>query len=392
MNNFKKTETQKLFLTPQFVFEGKDRHILAIFCITCILIILGLLNLYSACAGSELFYNQIKRIFLGLFLLITIGWFIPIKTINHYAYILLGINIILLIIVLLTGKMGGGAQRWINLGIFTIQPSEFIKITLPIFVAKFFYLRQQQYPYKLYDLWILLIIIAIIFILILIQPDLGTAGCCLLIVLGQLFFIRINLKSIWLLIPSSIITVIISWFFILKDYQKLRILNLFNPSIDPQGTGYNAIQSLISVGSGNLIGKGFLKGTQNQLQFLPARHTDFIFSVFAEEHGFLGAIILIILFLTLIYLMLNIAKKAINTFSSLLAVGLVSFIFFQVFINIAMVIGIFPIVGIPLPFFSYGGSSLIATFSAIGLIIAIHRQTLGAEIKEKTLSYFKSIS
>ena len=163
----------------------------------------------------------------------------------------------------------------------------------------------------------------------------------------------------------------------LHDYQKLRVLNLLNPQLDPHGSGYNSLQSLIAIGSGGLLGKGYLQGTQTQLEFLPARHTDFVFSVFAEEHGFWAGAVVFILFGSLVYIALEISRQAKDTFSGLLALGIAAIVFIQFFINVTMVLGLFPVVGMPLPFFSYGGSSLITLCAGLGLLVAIERDTIG---------------
>ena len=171
--------------------------------------------------------------------------------------------------------------------------------------------------------------------------------------------------------------VVFAWFFLFHDYQRLRVLNLLNPNLDPTGSGYNSLQSLVAIGSGQFWGKGFLAGTQTQLQFLPARHTDFIFAVFSEEHGFLGASVLFSLFCLLIYAALIISKQARDVFSSLLAIGVAAILFISFGINTSMVLGMFPVVGVPLPFFSYGGTALIMFCVSLGILVGIERDTLG---------------
>jgi rod shape determining protein RodA len=178
----------------------------------------------------------------------------------------------------------------------------------------------------------------------------------------------------------------VAWFFVLHDYQKLRVLNLINPDMDRSGTGYNALQSFIAIGSGKFLGKGFLEGTQTQLQFLPARHTDFIFAVFAEEHGFLGATILFALFVTLVYMGLAIAKQGKDIFSTLLAIGMTGIIFVSFMINTSMVLGLFPVVGVPLPFFSYGGTALIMFCTSLGILVGIERDSLDLFRKSSSLN------
>jgi rod shape determining protein RodA len=267
------------------------------------------------------------------------------------------------------------SQRWLSLGPIGFQPSEFAKLSVILTVATYFASHRIERPYRLTDLWPIFGIVGVAFGLIFAQPDFGTAGICALIVLTQLIFLRIDLQSMVLTLVVSPLIGLVGWLFFLRPYQKLRILNLINPSFDPQNTGYNSLQSLIAVGSGGLWGKGYMQGTQAQLKFLPARHTDFIFSVFAEEHGFWGAALVFFLFGTLIYLALDIAREARDTFSGLTAIGIAALIFWEYIINIAMVLGLFPVVGVPLPFFSFGSSMLLTICMALGILVAIHRHT-----------------
>jgi len=246
-------------------------------------------------------------------------------------------------------------------------------------VARFFFANRLASAYNLRDLWPILVLVSLYFILIFEQPDLGTAGICVMIAGAQFAFVRIDKRSIGIVALTGLVGVIVGWFVFLHDYQKLRVLNLFNPDMDPQHTGYNSLQSLVAVGSGNIFGKGFLKGTQTQLQFLPARHTDFIFSVFAEEHGFWGGTIIFICFGILTYIALEIAREAKDTFCALLAVGIAALIFIEFLINVGMVLGVFPVVGVPLPFFSYGGSAMLTICAALGLLVSISRDSMAKE-------------
>jgi rod shape determining protein RodA len=342
-----------------------------------ILLIVGLANLYSASSGDDYFHNQMKHIFVGIFSFVLFAWCIPLRYVNFYANIFFVIITICLFIVLLFGHSAGGAQRWMSFGPIKFQPSEIAKLSMAGMVAKFFYNQKQVMSYSLKDLWPVFLASFGTFILIFKQPDLGTAGVCLIIAFVQLAFIRIpiGLPVILLSAIFSIIMGILGWNFFLKSYQKLRILNLLNPNMDPSGSGYNSLQSLVAIGSGHQFGKGFLQGTQTQLQFLPARHTDFIFSVFAEEHGFWGSTSVFLLFLAIAYLSLEIARNAKDTFGALLAIGIGALFFVEFTINVAMVLGIFPVVGMPLPFFSYGGTSLITLCLAVGLLVSIERDS-----------------
>jgi rod shape determining protein RodA len=341
-----------------------------------LLITMGMTNLYSAAMGTGLFWSQLKNLVLALTAFFICGWLIPPRHYNTYAYYIYGLVCALLLLVDIIGGIAMGAQRWLKLGPIVFQPSELAKVSVAMVVAKFFHHSRLQRPYTLADLAIPASIIGIAFVLIFKQPDFGTAGVCALIAVCQLGFIRIDRKSLMMVGISGVVVAIFAWFFVLHDYQKLRVLNLFNPDMDRSGTGYNALQSFIAIGSGKFLGKGFLEGTQTQLQFLPARHTDFIFAVFAEEHGFLGATLLFALFVTLVYMGLAIAKQGKDIFSSLLAIGMTAIIFVSFTINTSMVLGLFPVVGVPLPFFSYGGTALIMFCASLGILVGIERDSL----------------
>jgi rod shape determining protein RodA len=340
------------------------------------LITLGMINLYSAAMGTSLFWSQLKNLVLALSVFFICGWVIPPRHYNTYAYWFFGFVCFLLILVDVIGGIAMGAQRWLKIGPIVFQPSELAKIAVAMVVAKFFHTSRLARPYTLRDLLPLAVIVGLAFVLIFAQPDFGTAGVCALIAACQLGFIRINAKSVGIVAAAGLLLLVVAWFFVLHDYQKLRVLNLINPDMDRSGTGYNALQSFIAIGSGKFFGKGFLEGTQTQLQFLPARHTDFIFAVFAEEHGFLGATILFMLFVTIVYMGLAIAKQGKDIFSTLLAVGMTGIIFVSFMINTSMVLGLFPVVGVPLPFFSYGGTALIMFCASLGILVAIERDSL----------------
>lgn len=371
MNNFRPTGSD--------FGKASQGYTLALLIVFGMLLTLGLFNLYSAAVGTKMTYfsSQMKHLVISLIAFSIFAWGISVRHLNTYTFLFYGINIVLLLLVLGLGHTAGGSQRWIALGGIRFQPSETAKIVTALFVAKFFYTNKQTCSYTLRDLWPLGLGTFIVFLLIFKQPDLGTGGLCLLIAFFQVLFIRINLKSIGTVAGFSLVAAVIGWNFLLHPYQKLRILNLLNPNMDPSGSGYNSLQSLVAIGSGGLFGKGFLEGTQSQLQFLPARHTDFIFSVFAEEHGFWGGVFVFVLFGSLTYIGLEIARSAKDSFNSLLAVGMTAFIFLEFLINVSMVIGLFPVVGMPLPLFSYGGSSLLTICIAIGILVSIDRDNTG---------------
>jgi rod shape determining protein RodA len=356
----------------------------ALILIYVVLAVFGLANLYSATSGGHQFYAQLKHLGIGTVLFVLFGWIISPRQINTYAYWLFGVVSLMLAVVLVSGDIAGGSQRWLQIGPLRGQPSELAKISVAILVARFFYTNRLAHAYQLRDLWPLAAMVGLIFGLIFPQPDLGTAGVCLLIAVGQLAFIRIDTRSFMIVATASIIVMILGWNVLLHDYQKLRVLNLINPQLDPSGSGYNSLQSLVAVGSGKLAGKGFMQGTQTQLQFLPERHTDFIFSVFAEEHGFWGAALVFALFAAFCYISLVIARQAKDTFGGLLAIGLGVFMFIEFAINTAMVLGMFPVVGIPLPLFSYGGSAYLSICMAFGMLVAIDRDNLGRFRKQRS--------
>ena len=366
--------------SDQLLTRGPVSHYWLLIAVFLLLSIIGLANLYSATNGGAYFVAQLRHMCLGLAAFVTFGWFIPIRYVNTYSYVFYGFTALCLAVVLILGYTAGGAQRWVVLGPIRFQPSEMAKIALAMMVAKYFYNNKAKSDYRISELWPVLACSFFIFALIFIQPDFGTAGICLIVVLVQLAFVRlkIDLKTVLGLAAGGISCAAIGWSFLLKDYQKLRILNLLNPNLDPSGSGYNSLQSLVAIGSGKQFGKGFMEGTQSQLQFLPARHTDFIFSVFAEEHGFWGSTLVFVLFAVIAYLSLEIARSARDSFGAILSLGMGGLIFVEFTINVAMVLGIFPVVGMPLPFFSYGGSALITLCLAMGLLVAIDRDSARA--------------
>jgi rod shape determining protein RodA len=245
-----------------------------------------------------------------------------------------------------------------------------VKVAVIITLASYYSKNAYTRGFTLRQLFTPVILVLIPFALIVRQPDLGTALLIVLIAGSMTVFVKIERRSFLYLVATGMVTIPLVWFF-LKDYQKQRILTFLNPDRDPLGAGYHIIQSKISIGSGMLAGKGYLKGTQNALSFLPEQHTDFIFSVLAEEWGFVGSAILILLFLLLIIWGLNIAHSCRDPFGTIIAVGISAMIFWQVFVNIGMVMGLMPVVGVPLPFISYGGSSIATMMIAVGLLINV---------------------
>ncbi|WP_213995765.1 rod shape-determining protein RodA [Tepidanaerobacter syntrophicus] len=277
-------------------------------------------------------------------------------------------NIFSLLLVLLAGEKGGGAQRWLDIGPFTLQPSEFAKLAVVITLAS--HLEKKKSLNTPKDLVSVILHIAPIMLLIAKQPDLGTSLVLVAISFGMTFAAGLSYKLLGEVICCGLLGLPIFWHF-LKEYQKDRILIFFNPYLDPLGRGYHVIQSKIAIGSGKIFGKGLYKGTQNQLNFLPVKHTDFIFAVLGEELGFIGGVTLLLLYFVLIYYSLRVAFKARDLLGTYMVVGIVSMWLFQILVNMGMNMGIMPVTGIPLPFMSYGGSSFLMNMMAAGVVINV---------------------
>lgn len=342
---------------------------------------IGVVVIYSANHGRpepffrNLYIKQVYWILYGLVAML-IALVIDYRELSRYAYVIYVITALALVYVLINGVVASGAKRWIHIGSVSVQVSEFAKIALILALAKFFESGKMQGQYHLRDLWMPTLLTGIIGMLIVVQPDLGTAIMIFLIFLVFVTAIEIDSKFLTRLFATGILLAPLLWFG-LKDYQKQRVMTLFNPELDPLGAGYHSIQSKIAIGSGGFWGKGLFMGTQSRLNFLPEKHTDFIFSVFAEETGFIGVVILLSLYLFIILKGLNIAFRAADRFGLFLALGIISSISFYILFNIGMTVGLFPITGLPLPLLSYGGSSLITNFFALGLLLNIEmRRTI----------------
>lgn len=342
----------------------------------------GLLVLYSASGGSEkMFANRVIQVCLGLGVMFVMAMFPPrfYEKVSPYLYV---VCIILLILVDVAGEISKGAQRWLNLGFIRFQPSEIAKLSVPLMVAS--YLGNRSLPPNLRDTSIALAIIIAPTLLVAIQPDLGTS---ILVCAAGLFVLFLAGLS-WKLIGAGIVFLAgfipIMWFYLMHDYQKTRVMTLIDPDKDPLGTGYHIIQSKIAIGSGGIEGKGWMEGTQSQLDFLPEPHTDFIFAVLSEEFGLIGVLVLLAIYLFIIARGLMIGAKSASAFGRILSGGTALLLFVYVFVNIGMVSGILPVVGVPLPLFSYGGTSYVTLMAAFGLMMSsyVHR-----ELKEKSNPY-----
>jgi rod shape determining protein RodA len=343
--------------------------------ITVILItILGVLNLYSSTyphtgSGTPLFMKQIYWLLIGN-ILVTFILLFDYRTFIRYAYPFYVSCLVMLLLVMLFGRTTSGSQRWLQLGFFSFQPSELAKIALILTLTRYFSENENPHGYGFRDLLVPFLILACPLALIFKQPDLGTTGLLVLISLSILAFMRFH-RQTWLTLGGAFVAAVPIFWHFLKDYQKTRLLTFINPDLDPLKTGYHITQSKIAVGSGTIWGKGWLKGTQSQLHFLPEQHTDFVFSVWAEEWGFVGSFVLLFIFLLLVSRGLKISSTSKDRAGAMLAIGISAMLFWQIFINVGMVVGIIPVVGVPLPLFSYGGTSVISTLMGVGLLMNI---------------------
>ena len=334
---------------------------------------------YTAQGPSTLFTKQLIWICLGI--IVMFAALIPdYHTVGRYAYVLYAVSIIFLVLVAIVGKTGMGAQRWLPIGPFAFQPSELAKLSLVLALARYFAEDPKQGGYELRDLLVPAAMLIVPLMLVMKQPDLGTAlmllftSSLVVILAGIRFKTVMAVVVLGAVIASSVLLVppVRSKIWkSLKPYQQKRITAFIDPSSDPRGSGYHATQAKIAVGSGQTMGKGFRRGTQSQMAFLPERHTDFIFAVIAEERGFIGASFLIVLYVMLLLVGVDAAKSAKDKMGTLMAGGIVSMLSLYVFINMGMATGILPVVGVPLPLVSYGGTSILTTFLAIGLLLNI---------------------
>ena len=338
----------------------------------CILV-LGIVSSFAMYStdGGELRYHTESHIirFVIFFMMMIFISFINIKTWHTFGYLFYIIVLGLLIWASLFGITAQGSQRWINLYFINLQPSELMKIAIILCFAKYFHRIQLSNVNRLKNIIIPVLILFIPIALVISQPDLGTSILIALSGIIVLWLAGINIKYFFY---SSLVFIISAPFVIsfLKPYQKLRILTFFDPDKDPLGAGYQIIQSKIAVGSGGLTGKGYLKGTQGYLEFLPEKHTDFIFTLFSEEFGFLGSIFLLIVYAILIYRILKIGSLSRSFFGKFFCYGFGSAIFIYITVNMSMVLGLLPIVGSPLPIMSYGGSSMLATMIGLGIVMS----------------------
>jgi len=352
-----------------FFQKVKNFDYILVFCIL-LLGLISALSMYSTDGGEILFHSKshISK-FLIFFIMMICLSFLNIKFWHYFAYLFYFVILLFLVWASIYGIKASGSQRWINLYFINLQPSELMKVSIIVCLAKYYHRIQLNQVNTFQTIFIALMILFMPIMLVITQPDLGTS---ILIAFSGLVVIWLAGMNIRYFIYSFIALLISLPFAIsfLKPYQKLRILTFLNPDRDPLGAGYQIIQSKIAVGSGGLGGKGFLKGTQSYLEFLPEKHTDFIFTLFAEEHGFLGSLVLLLIYIIIIYRVLKIGTISRSYFAKLFCYGYGSAIFFYVTVNMCMVLGLLPIVGSPLPIMSYGGSSMLATMIGFAIVMS----------------------
>jgi rod shape determining protein RodA len=333
---------------------------------------IGVAMLYSAANGSwnPWATRQIARYAVGLVILITIA-LVDIRFWWRYSYLLYAVLLALLIAVEVVGSIGMGAQRWVNLGVIKLQPSELMKVGLALALARYFHGASTEDVRRIPYLIVPLLLIALPSALVLKQPDLGTA-LFLIMIGGAVFFVAgVQLWKFGLVLAAAGAAIPIVWS-TLRTYQQKRILTFLDPESDPLGAGYHILQSKIALGSGGLFGKGFMQGSQSHLNFLPEKQTDFIFTMMAEEFGMVGGLVLLGLYILIMIYGFAIGLRSRTHFGRLLAMGLTSMLFLYVFINIAMVMGLIPVVGVPLPLISYGGTAMLTLMIGIGFLINVY--------------------
>ncbi len=337
-----------------------------------LLIALGTAILFSASGENQAMMNNhtMHLVIATIVMLITSQ--MPSEMLNRWSIWIYAIGVILLILVLVQGTMGKGAQRWLEIGSLRFQPSEIMKLAVPMMVASYF--SKRNLPPSLKDVVIAIMLVLVPMLLIVKQPDLGTALLVGTAGFFVIYFAGLPWKWLAATAVSAMVAAPLIFYFGMHDYQRQRVLTLFNPDADRLGSGYHIIQSTIAIGSGGFYGKGWLNGDQSRLDFLPERHTDFIFAVFGEEFGLLGNIILFGLYLFIIWRGLYLAAKGHDTFARLLGGSLSLTFFIYLLVNTGMVSGILPVVGVPLPLISYGGTSLVTLMAAFGFLMGMKRR------------------
>ena len=338
------------------------------------LVVIGVVNLWSASQGLGYPYHQRQILWLGVGVILgLVAYGLDYRRFEAFAYFFYSLGIVLLVAVWFFGVEVGGAKRWIGVGGMRFQPSEYMKLALIVALARYFYRRPRAQGYSLIELLIPTAIALFPAALIALEPDLGTAVSMLLLFSAVVLFCGIRRRSFLTLLAILSLLAPAGWF-VLKDYQRQRIIAFLDPYNDPLGSGYHLIQSKIAVGSGGLWGKGFLGGTQCKLQFLPQYHTDFAFALLGEEWGFVGCVVVLVLFMLLILWGFETAFRARDRFGAIMAAGVTAMFFIHVAVNVGMVLGLLPVVGLPLPFLSYGGSCTVVHMIGMGLLLNVRRR------------------
>ena len=347
--------------------------------------LIGLATVYSATYTSKgpstLYYRQLVWLAIGVIVML-LALVVDYHTVGRYAYVLYAVSLLLLILVMAIGRTGMGAQRWLAIGPFAFQPSELAKLSVTLALARYFAEDPKRGGYDLRDLAIPGVMVLIPLLLVLKQPDLGTSLIYPLIFFSMATVLRTRARSVLLAVLGIAVALPIAWSF-LHEYQKERVVTFFSAlvsseKLDVQDAAWQTTQSKIAVGSGHIFGKGFLHGTQNQLGFVPFQHTDFPFAVWSEEHGFVGVSLLMALYMFVVLWALRIASRARDRFGALVAIGVAAMLFWHVAINMGMVLGLLPVVGVTLPLFSYGGSSVLANLIGVGLLLSISARRQGS--------------
>ena len=358
----------------------RDRFDWPLFVVVCAISLMGVVNLYSATSATPklagLYIQQIYWISIGAAVAVLVAA-IDYRQLERYAWVAYAAGVVLLVLVFLVGRSVRGSQRWIPIGAFSLQPSELMKLLLVVALAKYLHDDPRTEGRTLKDLVVPGLILAVPMALILAQPDLGTALVLAFIFGSIMLLTQLKLRSLLTLAAVFVVSAPLTWSYLLQGYQKGRIQAFLDPEKYKDTFGYHAYQSMVAIGSGGLWGKGFMQGTQNQLRFLPDQHTDFPFPVWAEEHGFVGSALLLGCYLFLVLWGLKIGAQARDRFGAVLAVGVSAFVFWHTVVNVGMVSGMLPVVGLTLPLFSYGGSSVLTTMAGIGLLmnVSMRRQT-----------------
>jgi rod shape determining protein RodA len=361
-----------MFRIDRRLFEHFDMVLMLLIFLVCIM---AFFNLYSASFppkeyGMPPYIKQAYFFLMGFAAFIFVLCF-DYQELHSWNYPFYAMMVLLLLIALVAGHEAGGAQRWINLGFFKLQPSEPAKLMLVVTLASYYSRKEINDGYAIKDLLMPVVLTGIPFVLILLEPDLGTALMLGIIFVTMTVFVKLRMSTYIIMGSLGLGAAVIAWEQLLKPYQKQRIQTFLDPEKDPMGHGYQILQSKIAVGSGGKFGKGYMEGTQGHLHFLPERHTDFAFSVWGEEWGFAGSVIFIGTYFLLLLWGLYVAMYAKDRFGVLLAYGVVMLIFWQAVINLFMIMGFLPVVGIPLPLVSYGGSSLLTTMLGLGLLMNV---------------------